>query len=424
MTRAASPEAAFAAATGGRSFGPSTAKPLGVIARPTIVAAKCRPGDVHLGDADTGAEIGLDLRKLMEGRLLIQGASGAGKSWTLRRLLEQTAGRVQQIVVDPEGEFRELGEKLELLHLDGHRLDIATLATAALRAREHRASLLLDLSELDRDDQLKAATAFFSALVAAPREHWHSALVAIDEAHLFAPFGGYSETPALRKASIAALTDLMSRGRKRGLAGILATQRVARIAKSVVSEAQNFMVGLNTLDIDIRRAAEMIGWDASKGFDRLPLLTPGEFVAVGPAFSFSPVVARVGPVETFHSGAAPAIGNAPRFKKGAAAQLIDLEALLSASEVDRAAIEERALAPGLRHIRGFIRETSFADAGRVWGALQRLAPAGAVVVELARHLSRRVDQVAAALELLDRYGAVEFTGDGKRRAVRISKELA
>jgi uncharacterized protein len=35
---------------------------------------------------------------LLDGQLLIQ---GAGKTWTLRRLMEQSAGRIQQIIVDP-----------------------------------------------------------------------------------------------------------------------------------------------------------------------------------------------------------------------------------------------------------------------------------------------------------------------------------
>ena len=36
----------------------------------------------------------LDLERLVETRMLIQAGSGAGKSWTLRRVLEQTAGQI------------------------------------------------------------------------------------------------------------------------------------------------------------------------------------------------------------------------------------------------------------------------------------------------------------------------------------------
>lgn len=444
MTRVSttsSPEQSFAAALGSRRFGPNGCAappqagsaalhqkpaPLHAIApaaHGVATAPALRAGDVHLGDAETGGAVGVSIEKLIEGRLLVQGVSGAGKSWTLRRLLEQTAGRIQQILIDPEGDFGELGDQLGLLRLDGHRLDMATLATAAARAREHRASVLLDLSDLDREDQMKAVTAFLAALIAAPREHWLPCLVAIDEAHLFAPFGGFTEATSVRRAAISALTDLMSRGRKRGLAGVLATQRLARLHKSVVSDVLNFMVGMNTLDLDIRRAAETIGWDARRAFDRLPALEPGNFVVVGPAFSRSPCVAKVGPVETPHRGATPSM-TAPAIDRDTASRLLDLESLLADSAADQQVLAERAEPAGLRQIRGFIRDPAFADAGRVWGTLARVAPDGARVVDLARTLNRTAEQIAAALALLDLYAAVEFSGDGAGRAVRISKGMS
>lgn len=136
---------------------------------------------IDLGVSDPGGTIRLDLEKLLDGRLLVQGTSGAGKSWTLRRILEQTHGLVQQIVIDPEGEFVSLARHFDYPTVDGSRLDTAALAIAASRAREHRLSILLDLSQIDREAQMQGATAFLGALIAAPREHWHPALIAIDE---------------------------------------------------------------------------------------------------------------------------------------------------------------------------------------------------------------------------------------------------
>jgi hypothetical protein len=43
----------------------------------------------------------------------------------------------------------------------------------------------------------------------------------------------------------------------------------------------NFLIGVNTLDLDVKRAAETIGWETRKAYDRLPVLQPGEFVACG-----------------------------------------------------------------------------------------------------------------------------------------------
>ncbi len=429
------PEQKLAELMGGRRFGPSgggdvlpmvrtgAAKPAAV---PVVEPPALAEGAIHIGDADdTGGPVGLDLARLIDGRLLIQGTSGAGKSWTLRRLLEQTHETIQQVIVDPEGELRSLGEAFGHLRLDGAALDGAALALAARRVREHRLSVLLDLSDVDREGQMKAVASFLAALVEAPREHWHPVLVAIDEAHLFAPFGGQSSAAtAVRKAAIGAVTDLMSRGRKRGLCGILATQRLARLAKSVASEVHNFLIGLNTLDLDIRRSAETIGWDARRAFDRLPMLDPGDFVAVGPAFSRSPAVLRVGPVETSHGGAAPEIAAPVMTSPEDAARLLDLDALVEASAADSEIREDAEMQSGIRAVRAFARERHFALAARAFAALRPLSPDGARISDLAAHLDAGAEDVAGALELLDRFALLEFLGEGADRIVRIEKGTA
>ncbi|MDX3805046.1 MAG: DUF87 domain-containing protein [Bosea sp. (in: a-proteobacteria)] len=380
---------------------------------------------IDLGLSDLGGMIRLDLEKILDGRLLVQGTSGAGKSWTLRRILEQTHGHVQQIVIDPEGEFVSLARRFDFPVLDGARLDAAALAIAATRAREHRLSLLLDLSQIDREAQMQHVTAFVGALIAAPREHWHPLLIAIDEAHLFAPFGGAGlAATSVRQAATQTITDLMSRGRKRGLASVLATQRIARLAKSVSSEVLNFLIGLNTLDIDIRRAAETIGWDASKAFDRLPLLLPGDFVASGPAFSRAPAMLRIGPVETRHIGARPEIATPSPISTEDAVRLLDLDELQAVSEADGEARSDMSLPAGARSVRAFIREAAFADAGRVWEVLAPLVPQGAAVADLADYLGIDSGRVSAALALLDTCGAIDIDDVHDGRAVRIAKGMA
>lgn len=390
--------------------------------KPTIPVEDCI--GIDLGVADPGGTIRLDLEKLLDGRLLVQGTSGAGKSWTLRRILERTHGLVQQIVIDPEGEFVSLARHFDYPVVDGSRLDTTALATAAARAREHRLSVLLDLSQIDREAQMQGVTAFVGALIAAPREHWHPALIAIDEAHIFAPFGGAGlAATSVRQAATHTLTDLMSRGRKRGLAGVLATQRIARLAKSVSSEALNFLIGLNTLDIDIRRAAETIGWDASKAFDRLPALQPGDFVASGPAFSMAPATLRVGPVQTRHIGARPEMIAPAAISAAEAASLLDLDALQATSHADEEVRSEQSIPVGMRAVRSFIREPAFADAGRVLEVLTPLSPQGAAVSDLADYLSIDAARVAAALSLLDTYGAVDIDEVNGGHAVRLAKGL-
>ena len=95
---------------------------------------------------------GIDLDSLINTRLLIQANSGGGKSWLIRRLLEQSHGRVQQIVIDLEGEFSTLREKFDYI-LAGKGGDTpAEPRSAALLAKkllELNVSAIIDLYELD-----------------------------------------------------------------------------------------------------------------------------------------------------------------------------------------------------------------------------------------------------------------------------------
>lgn len=385
---------------------------------------RAKETDISLGETKVGDPVGLDLAQLLDGRLLVQGTSGAGKSWTLRRLIEQTNGRIQQVIIDPEGEFKSVSDQFGHIHIEAHKIDTAAMAVLGARVRAHRLSVLLDMSEIDREGQMQAITAFFYALIDAPRAHWHPCLIFVDEAHLFAPFGGQSIAPnSVRKAAISAIVDLMSLGRKRGLCGILATQRLARMAKSVASEMHNFLVGMNTLDLDIRRSAETIGWDMRRAFDQLASLEPGDFIAVGPAFSHSPIEFHVGAVETAHRGARPDLLPLEDMDSNQAAELLDLDSLIGASAADEQTREENALIPGLKAVRAFIRDPAFEVAGRIYAELSVLVPDGARIADIPEALSTTQDEIAAGLTLLDQYGALEFMGEGKDRIARIDRGM-
>ncbi|MCU6276101.1 ATP-binding protein, partial [Morganella morganii] len=99
--------------------------------------------EIDLGRAGEAAA-GLDLVELLATRLLVQGNSGSGKSHLLRRLLEQSAGLVQQVVIDPEGDFVSLSDRYGhvVVEADG---DDAALQAIAARVREHRVSAVLSL---------------------------------------------------------------------------------------------------------------------------------------------------------------------------------------------------------------------------------------------------------------------------------------
>src|SRR3546814_19459745 len=61
--------------------------------------------NIDIGSDGAGRAVPIDIQELLATRLLLQGNSGSGKSHLLRRLLEHSAGLVQQVVTDPAGDF-------------------------------------------------------------------------------------------------------------------------------------------------------------------------------------------------------------------------------------------------------------------------------------------------------------------------------
>ena len=61
----------------------------------------------------------LDLNRILDGRMLLQANSGGGKSYAVRRLCEVTHHKVQQIILDPEGEFASLRERFDYILVGG-----------------------------------------------------------------------------------------------------------------------------------------------------------------------------------------------------------------------------------------------------------------------------------------------------------------
>lgn len=238
----------------------------------------------------------IDLDVLTDTRLLIQANSGGGKSWCIRRILEQSHDHIQQIVIDLEGEFSTLREKHDYI-LAGKGGDIPTdIRSAALLARrilELNVSAIIDLYELPHYDRKIFVKRFLDAMINAPKELWHPCLVVVDEAHVFCPEKGQSE-------AMSSVIELCTRGRKRGYCAVLATQRISKLNKDAAAECNNKLIGRTGLDIDMKRAADDLGFTSKEQYLKLRLLDPGEFYAYGPALSPEPTRIMIGKVETTH----------------------------------------------------------------------------------------------------------------------------
>lgn len=243
------------------------------------------------------AHITIDVPRLLETRLLVQANSGGGKSWTLRRIIEQVADKVQVLVIDPEGEFYTLREKYDFVICAPHDGDAqAHPRTAAMLARrllETGVSAVLDIYDLKAHERQAFVRIFLDTLVNAPKKLWHPVFVVLDEAHVYAPERGKSE-------STSAVIDLATRGRKRGMCLIPATQRLSKLHKDVAAECINKLIGRTGLDIDVKRAADELGMSPKEAVRTLRNLEEGEFFVFGPAFTREVTKVRVGNVMTTH----------------------------------------------------------------------------------------------------------------------------
>ncbi|WP_404406490.1 helicase HerA domain-containing protein [Pelagibacterium halotolerans] len=275
---------------------------------------------IDMGMSNKGSAAQLDLEELLATRLLVQGNSGSGKSHLLRRLLEQSANWVQQCIIDPEGDFVTLAEKFGHVVVEADRSE-HELTRIAGRIRQHRVSVVLNLEGLEADAQMRCAAAFLGGLFDAERDYWYPMLVVVDEAQLFAPAAAGEVSDEARKLSLGAMTNLMCRGRKRGLAGVIATQRLAKLAKNVAAEASNFLMGRTFLDIDMARAGDLLGMD-KRSTEMFRDLERGHFIALGPALARRPLNIAIGPVETQARSTSPKLMPLPEARGEDAADLI------------------------------------------------------------------------------------------------------
>lgn len=249
--------------------------------------------------ADNDLSVGIDLDRLLQDHLLIQANSGGGKSWTVRRICEQTHGMVQQIIIDMEGEYHTLREKFDYV-LAGQRggeapADLKSAAMLARRLMELGTSAIIDVYELGvrRDRFVKV---FFETIMNdLPKELWHPVMFVVDELHKLAPENGHGTAE-----STEAVVDVAGRGRKRGFCLVGATQRIAKVHKDAIAEFNNVLIGRCNLDNDQKRAGRELGFTDREAIRDLRKLGGGRFHAYGPAISDEVIKVQVGGVQTTH----------------------------------------------------------------------------------------------------------------------------
>lgn len=350
-----------------------------------------------------GAGGDVSLGTLVDTRLLVQANSGGGKSWCVRRILEQTHGHVQHLVIDPEGEFSTLRERFDYVLAARHGGDTAAdprvAKLLAERLLDLGASAILDIYELKAHERVRFVRAFLEALVDAPKKLWHPALVVVDEAHVYCPQAGEAE-------SAGAVIDLATRGRKRGFCAVLATQRLAKLHKDAAAECNNVLVGRTSLDVDMKRAADILGLVGREEMHALRSLEPGEFFAFGPAVSPAVSRVRVGPVDTVHPKAGSRIAFTPPPPSAKVVALLPKLADLPAEAEER----EKSMADLKRDVAELRRKLTIAEKAMPEAKverveipvlpsrdLERIEAAGSALAQAARDATQAARDVEAAV---------------------------
>ncbi len=240
----------------------------------------------------------INLPTLIDSRLLICANSGGGKSYAVRKLLEETHGKVMAIVLDIEGEFKTLREKYDFL-LIGENGDVPlnqkAVSLLPRKLLELNVSTIIDVSDLKRHERILYVKKFLESLMELPRKgnYWKPCLVILDEIHQLA---GQQE----KQDSTFAVIDLATRGRKRGYCLVGCTQRISKLHKDVVAELNNYMVGRTGLDIDQKRAGDILGFTNKQDVLSLRDLDAGQFFVFGTAISKAVIKVKVGEVNTTH----------------------------------------------------------------------------------------------------------------------------
>lgn len=254
-------------------------------------------GHVLKENGTLGHEVCLDLHELTQTRLLVQGGSGSGKTHTLVRIVEQFYGKVQIVVLDREGDFVAMREKYPDFVIAGRGRDIpadpAAAALMAQKALEHQFPLIVDMFEMEDKAREEFTDRFLQAMLDAPERLWHPVLILIDEADELAP-----EKSAGVALSTKRVAGMAKRGRKRGYAVLIGTQRISDVNKSVLSQCRNKMIGYADLDIDLKRSARAIGLRGEDGEDAIEALERGQFFMRGPAIGRQTIKVKVGPIKT------------------------------------------------------------------------------------------------------------------------------
>jgi hypothetical protein len=278
----------------------------------------------NMGTAlNVSQDLNLDLEELIGQCIAILGIRGSGKSNTAGVIFEELLRHSYPMsIVDIEGEYFGLKEGYEVLVVGtGNSVEIEIDADSAPEiaqvSMEQNVPVVLDLSGFlsdERTDILKSYLASLWDLAGRLRRPY---IIGIEEAHEFIPQGIKSELKEM-------IARIALRGRKRGLGGIIVSQRSAKVDKDVLSQAGILFLHRVVHEVDMRVYGELLPWRKSEVKEIIGSLDTGDCIYINGEV-VRPIYVRER--ATFHAGFTPSLDSvaSPELKQVSASIIEAIE---------------------------------------------------------------------------------------------------
>jgi len=258
-------------------------------------------------------------------KMLISGASGSGKSRTLRTIIEKLIEEYEKshfIIIDNAGEFITLREEYEfIIYGRGDSVDIQineeNVKNLAELSINKRINTIFNISDFEEKDNKEIVIKEFLEqifnLQKKRKKDGRKVFLVIEEAHEFTP-------RAVKDASVfPAIKNIIKIGRKHNICSIFCTQKVKDINTSIRGEFNNAVLGHCQNEEEAKYNLTLIPSMKGKNSNIhifQNLRDNHEFIAFGLCFSHhkyngKPVKMQIGLCNTHHPGQ----GEIPKFPK-------------------------------------------------------------------------------------------------------------
>jgi len=312
---------------------------------------------------DISRDLNLSLEEIIGQCVAILGIRGSGKSNTAGVIFEELLRhRYPMSIVDIEGEYFGLKEKYEVLVVgtgDGVEIEIDADCAGEIAqvSMEENVPVVLDLSGFLSEERTELLKVYLSSLWNLAGTLRRPYIIGIEEAHEFIPQGVKNELKEM-------IARIALRGRKRGLGGIIVSQRSAKVDKDVLSQAGILFLHRVVHEVDMRVYGELLPWRKSEVKEIITSLDTGDCVYVN-GDAILPIYVRER--ATFHAGFTPSLESvkSPELKKVS-------ESIIEAIEKARGGKRRKTAEDALRERIARLEETLVAKNERI-GELEEVA---------------------------------------------------